>query len=81
VRLEVLGKLKNPPHPVLELATFRLVAQCFNQLRYRTQQMKFEAISYGVYSNQACKKINTNRNKNWRHNSFQTLSRNFLNVY
>jgi hypothetical protein len=27
VRLEGLGKLKNPPHPELELATFHLVIQ------------------------------------------------------
>jgi hypothetical protein len=30
VRLEGLGKLKNPPHPGFEPATFRLVAQCLN---------------------------------------------------
>jgi hypothetical protein len=28
VRLEGLGKLKNPPHPGFEPTTFRLVAQC-----------------------------------------------------
>jgi hypothetical protein len=26
VRLDILGKLQNPPHPGLETATFRLVA-------------------------------------------------------
>jgi hypothetical protein len=35
MRLEGLGKLKNPPHPGLKLATFQLVAQFLNQLRYR----------------------------------------------
>jgi hypothetical protein len=29
VRLEKLGKLKNPPHPGLELATFQFVALFF----------------------------------------------------
>jgi hypothetical protein len=28
VRLEALGRLKNPPHPELEPATFPLVAYC-----------------------------------------------------
>jgi hypothetical protein len=35
VRPEGSGKLKNPPHPGLEPATFQLVAWCLNQLRYR----------------------------------------------
>jgi hypothetical protein len=35
VQFERLGKLKNPPHPGLEPATFRLVAQSLNQVRYR----------------------------------------------
>jgi hypothetical protein len=33
--LEGLGKLKNSPQSGLEPATFRLVAQCRNQSRYR----------------------------------------------
>jgi hypothetical protein len=35
VRLEGLGQLKNPVTSGLELATFWLVTQCLNQLRYR----------------------------------------------
>jgi hypothetical protein len=36
VRLEGLGKLKNPvASSGIETTTFRLVAQCLNQLRYR----------------------------------------------
>jgi hypothetical protein len=36
MRLEGLGKLKNPlTSSVTEPATFRLVAFCLNQLRYR----------------------------------------------
>jgi hypothetical protein len=36
VRLEGLGQLKNPMTPSeIEPATFWLVAQCLNQLRYR----------------------------------------------
>jgi hypothetical protein len=35
VRLEGLGKLKKFTSSGLEPATFRLVAQCLNQLRYR----------------------------------------------
>jgi hypothetical protein len=36
VRLEGFGKLKNPMNSLgIEPATFRLVAQCLNQLRYR----------------------------------------------
>jgi hypothetical protein len=36
VRLEGLGQLKNPMiSSGIEPATFRLVAQCLNQLRYR----------------------------------------------
>jgi hypothetical protein len=34
VRLEGLGKLKNPPHPVLDPATFQFEAQYLNQLCY-----------------------------------------------
>jgi hypothetical protein len=35
VRLEVLGQLKNPMNSSgIELATFRLVAYCLNQLWY-----------------------------------------------
>jgi hypothetical protein len=36
MRLEGLGQLKNPMNSSeIELATFRLVAQCLTQLRYR----------------------------------------------
>jgi hypothetical protein len=35
VRLKGLGQLKNPVTSGVELATFRLVAQCLNQLCYR----------------------------------------------
>jgi hypothetical protein len=36
VRLEGLGKLENPVTSLrIEPATFRLVAECLNQLRYR----------------------------------------------
>jgi hypothetical protein len=36
VRLEGLGKLKNPMTSLgIEPATFRLVVQCLNELRYR----------------------------------------------
>jgi hypothetical protein len=35
MRLEGLGKLKKSTSSRLETATFRLVAQCLNQLRYR----------------------------------------------
>jgi hypothetical protein len=38
VRLEGLLKLKISTSPVLEPATFRLVAKCLNQLRYRVPQ-------------------------------------------
>jgi hypothetical protein len=35
VRLEGLGRLKNPVTSGIEPANFRLAAQCLNQLRYR----------------------------------------------
>jgi hypothetical protein len=35
VWLEGLGQLKNPMTSELDAATFRLVAYCLNQLRYR----------------------------------------------
>jgi hypothetical protein len=35
VRLEGLGKLKNPMTSGMEPETFRLVTYCLNQLRYR----------------------------------------------
>jgi hypothetical protein len=35
LRLEELGKLKKSTSSELDPATFRLVAQCLNQLRYR----------------------------------------------
>jgi hypothetical protein len=36
--LEILDKLKKPPQPGLEPATFRLIAWCLNQLLYRMPQ-------------------------------------------
>jgi hypothetical protein len=40
VRLEVLGQLKNPVTSLeIESATFRLVAMCLNQIRYRVLLM------------------------------------------
>jgi hypothetical protein len=45
VRLEGLGQLKKSTSSGLELATFRLVAKCLNQLRYRVPLNK---ISYKV---------------------------------
>jgi hypothetical protein len=36
VQVESLGQLKNPmASPRIETASFRLVAECLNQLRYR----------------------------------------------
>jgi hypothetical protein len=35
MRLEVLSKLKKSTSSGIDPATFRLVAQCLNQLRYR----------------------------------------------
>jgi hypothetical protein len=39
VRLEGLGQLKNPMTSGTEPATFRLVAQCLNQVRYYIGQI------------------------------------------
>jgi hypothetical protein len=39
VRLEGLGQLKNPMTSGFEPATFRLVAQCLNQLRYENRPL------------------------------------------
>jgi hypothetical protein len=38
VRLEGLGQLKNPMTSRIEPATFRIVAQCLNKLRYLQKQ-------------------------------------------
>jgi hypothetical protein len=41
VQLEGSGELKNPMIPSgIERATFRLVAQCLNQLRYRVPPLE-----------------------------------------
>jgi hypothetical protein len=37
VRLEGLSQMKNPMTSGIKPATFRLAAQCVNQLRYRVQ--------------------------------------------
>jgi hypothetical protein len=51
VRLEGLGQLKYPvPSSGIESATFRLVAQCLNQLRYR---MPTNEIIHSNYINDA----------------------------
>jgi hypothetical protein len=43
MRLEGLGKLQNPmTSSGIEFSTFRLVAQCLNQLRYRVPLVKDE---------------------------------------
>jgi hypothetical protein len=39
MRLEGLGQLKNAMISRIEPATFRIVAQCPNQLRYRVRQI------------------------------------------
>jgi hypothetical protein len=45
VRLEGLDQLKNPIAPSgIEPATFRLVAYCINQLRYRVPPKKLRRI-------------------------------------
>jgi hypothetical protein len=44
--LEGLGQLKNPmTSPGIEPATFWLVAQCLNQLRYRVLQSGYKHIT------------------------------------
>jgi hypothetical protein len=48
MRVEGLRQLKNlMPSPVIEPATFRLVALCLNQLRYRvpSTRMKYKIIA------------------------------------
>jgi hypothetical protein len=47
VRLKGLGQLKNPiTSSVIEPATFRLVAQCLNQLRYRVADEILEVLFF-----------------------------------
>jgi hypothetical protein len=46
VRLEGLGQLKNPMISTgIEHATFRIVAQCLNQLRYRVPLFTARALT------------------------------------
>jgi hypothetical protein len=73
VRLEGLDQLKNPMNsPGIEPATVRLVAQCFNQLRYRVfpiiMILKIKIIFLNYFSIQ-----------NMLRQSVQTIS-NYLNV-
>jgi hypothetical protein len=44
MRLEGLGELKNPMTSIIEPVTFRLVAYCLNQPRYRVPRQMIECI-------------------------------------
>jgi hypothetical protein len=58
VRLEGVRKLKSPPHLGLETATFRLVAYCLNQVRYRVPP-ELRSIVYLIFNRRLIKTART----------------------
>jgi hypothetical protein len=58
VRLEGLGQLKNCNSSGLDPATFRLVAKCFNQLRYRVPSTPLMSLrKLNMVENRNCPKL------------------------